>query len=46
MQAVKKDVKYPCMNCKYFVACGEKSRTEKCEGREIGKKRRKRIVFS
>ena len=27
-------VKYPCRNCKYFNACGEKSRTVPCEGRE------------
>lgn len=26
--------KYPCRNCKYFNACGEKSRTMPCEGRE------------
>ena len=25
--------KYPCKNCIYFNACGETTRTQKCDGR-------------
>ena len=37
MHETNKDVKHPCINCKYFDACGDKSRTERCEGRAINK---------
>ena len=33
--ATKKDVIHPCIRCKYFKACGDKSRTQPCEGREL-----------
>ncbi len=31
----KKDVTYPCRNCKYFKECGNTNRTEPCNGREV-----------
>jgi hypothetical protein len=33
----RKDVQYPCRNCKYFIACGDTSRTNPCDGRDINK---------
>lgn len=27
-------VNYPCRKCKYFSVCGDKNRTEKCNGKE------------
>ena len=41
MAASKKDVKYPCRNCKYFIACGDNQRVARCEGRELKSKKRK-----
>lgn len=26
--------KYPCRGCKYYTACGEPDRTQKCDGRK------------
>lgn len=31
----KKDVTYPCRNCKYFKECGNTNRTKPCNGREV-----------
>ena len=31
------DIKHPCIGCKYFPTCGDKSRTARCEGRDINK---------
>lgn len=34
-----KQVKHPCISCKYFTACGNTARTMPCNGRETkGKK--------
>lgn len=33
-----KQVKKPCINCKYFNVCGSTTRTEPCNGREIKKR--------
>lgn len=38
----KKNVKHPCQSCKYFDACGNTSRTEPCEGREVKGRRKKK----
>ena len=42
----KKNVKHPCQSCKYFDACGNTSRTEPCEGREVKGRRKKNIKDS
>lgn len=34
-------VKRPCINCKYFKACGETTRTMPCAGRDTNKKAKK-----
>lgn len=41
----KKDVKYPCVNCKYFKACGNTNRTEPCNGREVVGRTRKLVSW-
>lgn len=33
-----KQVKKPCINCKYFEVCGSTTRTEPCKGRETKKR--------
>ena len=40
MKQTRKDVKHPCVNCKYFKTCGDNARTMPCEGRELQPKRR------
>lgn len=37
---MKKNVKKPCINCKYFNVCGSTTRTQPCKGRELRKKGR------
>lgn len=37
-------VKKPCQGCKYFDVCGNSARTEVCEGREIGRKKKNKYV--
>ena len=29
-----KDVKHPCIGCKYYISCGNTNRTVRCEGRQ------------
>ena len=36
-----KQPKYPCRNCIYYNACGDKSRTMPCEGRKTKSQKRK-----
>lgn len=31
---------YPCRGCKYYTACGEPDRTQKCDGRKRLAKRK------
>lgn len=33
--------KYPCRNCIYYNACGDKSRTMPCKGRKTPSERKK-----
>lgn len=33
--------KYPCKNCIYFNACGETTRTHKCDGRMTKSEKKK-----
>ena len=37
----KKNVTHPCVNCVYFKACGDTTRTRPCDGRKtkLDKKR-------
>lgn len=41
MKDTSKNVKYPCRGCKYFNACGDNTRTQRCEGRDINKEKKK-----
>lgn len=41
MERRRIEVKFPCRNCKYFEACGDKDRAKPCDGREKKAKERK-----
>lgn len=41
MKETNKNVKRPCIGCKYFKACGNTNRTAPCEGRDINKTEKK-----
>lgn len=39
---MNKNVKKPCIGCKYFDACGSTTRTKPCEGRDLKTKNKKK----
>ena len=38
-----KDVQHPCINCIYFKACGETTRTMPCDGRMTKSEKKKEM---
>lgn len=37
-------LKYPCRGCKYYTACGDPDRTQKCDGRKRLVRKRSGVV--
>ena len=42
---MKNQPKHPCINCIYFKACGETTRTMPCEGRMTKSKKKKESSY-
>ena len=40
---MNKSVKYPCINCIYFYACGNTNRIEPCQGRMTKSEKKKEV---
>lgn len=38
-----KSVKYPCRNCIYFAACGDRNRQQECKGRMTKTDKKKEV---
>ena len=40
---IKKQPKYPCLNCIYFKTCGETTRTKPCDGRKTKREQKQEL---